>query len=82
MPWDTLIPRHTEGAGKVVVVDVVEYKWWVVRMLAKYGKKQVFGGRVLSKGEFALRIFFPLGVKSRVPVLGAGRDAVKLEWYF
>lgn len=33
VPWDILIPRHIDGAGKVAVVDM-ESKWWVVRMLA------------------------------------------------
>lgn len=47
VPWNTLIPRHLEGAGKVAVV-YVESRWWVVRMLAEYGKKQVLGGRFSS----------------------------------
>lgn len=34
VPWDILIPRHIDGAGKVAVVDM-ESKWWVVRMLAE-----------------------------------------------
>lgn len=48
----TLVPgAHIEGTGTVVVVDVVESKWWVVRVLAEYGKKQVWGGRALNKGQ-------------------------------
>lgn len=38
-----MIPRYTENAGKVVVVDVGS-KWCVLRMLAEYGRKQVLGG--------------------------------------
>lgn len=44
---DTWIPRHLEGAGKAVVAYVGS-QWWVGRMLAEYGEKQVLGGRFSS----------------------------------
>lgn len=50
-PGDTVVPRHTENAGKVVVVDVGS-KWCVPRMLAEYGRKQVLGG--LNEGACVL----------------------------
>lgn len=42
-----MIPRHTEDAWKVVV-DVL-FRWWVLRRLAEYGKKQVLGS--LNEGQ-------------------------------
>ena len=51
LPWAPWFLGHTEGTGTVVVVDVVESKWWVVRVLAEYGKKQVWGGRALNKWQ-------------------------------
>lgn len=51
LPWAPWFLGHIEGTGTVVVVDVVESKWWVVRVLAEYGKKQVWGGRALNKGQ-------------------------------
>lgn len=42
VPWDTLIPRCIKGAEKVVVVGM-ESKYWLVKMLAECGKKQVLG---------------------------------------
>lgn len=51
---DTVIPRHTEDAWKVVVD--VEFKGWVVRMLAEYGEKQVLRG--LYEGQVEFRILF------------------------
>ena len=73
LPWAPWFLGHIEGTGTVVVVDVVESKWWVVMVLAEYGRK--FGEEEpLMRGKFGLRIFFPLRAKSRVLELyGGGR---------
>lgn len=78
LPWAPWFLGHIEGTGTVVVVDVVESKWWVVMVLAEYGRK--FGEEEpLMRGKFGLRIFFPLRAKSRVLELYGGGSAVKLK---